>query len=69
MARVACGLELLRQPLPGKKEAIAFSVDSLLLGRDWRTGYGVPSRHFFLLLFDGFTFPTTRHMNKSYREG
>jgi len=35
VARVAGGLQLLREAMPRKKEALAFPVALLLLGRDW----------------------------------
>jgi len=59
---VAGCLQLLREASAGKKQALAFAIALLLLGRDRCANGFPPLRHFRLLLFYGLTFPTARHL-------
>jgi hypothetical protein len=70
VARVGCSLELLRQPLAGKNQALPSAVALLLVGRE-----GWPRRfarvgHLSLLLFDRLALPPAGHVvNPSRRPG
>jgi len=66
MPRFAGGVQLLGEALVRKTQAFAFPVAFLLLGRDCGGDSLPPLRHFLLLLFYGFTFPASRHLNGSY---
>src|ERR1700687_3481483 len=62
MTRVAGCLQLLSEAFSGKKQACAFPVALLLVGRD-RRGEGLPLlRHLLLLLLYGLTFPAACHL-------
>jgi hypothetical protein len=62
VTRVAGGLKLLREALPGKEQAPALPVALLLAGRKRRADGIAPLRHFLLLLLYGLTLPTARHV-------
>jgi len=55
-------VELLSEALPGKKQAVAFPVALLFVGRERCAGGFSPLRHFFLLLFYGFALPAACHL-------
>jgi len=55
-------VELLSQASAGKKQAFAFSVALLFVGRERGADGFSPLRHFLLLLFYGFAFPAARHL-------
>jgi hypothetical protein len=64
---VASALKLLRETLPGKEQTIALPEALLLVWRDrCAAGHFAESLpllgHFLLLLFDGLTLPSARHL-------
>src|SRR5712671_6783384 len=62
MTRVASCMQLLSEAFSGKKQALAFPVALLLVGRD-RRGEGLPLlRHLLLLSLYGLTFPAACHL-------
>src|SRR5271168_1597974 len=61
MTRVAGGLQLLHQSLPGKQQAVAFAIALLLAGRERGTGSLPQPQHFLLLLLYRLTLPAAGH--------
>jgi hypothetical protein len=61
VARGGCSLELLRQPLAGKNQPLAFPVALLLVGREGRPGRFARVGHLGLLLFDRLALPSSGH--------
>ena len=62
MTRVAGCLQLLSEVFPGKKQAFAFPVALLVLGRDrWVDGLPLLG-HLLLLLLHGLTLPAACHL-------
>ena len=61
--------QLLREALPGKKQALAFPVTLLLVERDRCAGGSPLLRLLLLLLFYGLTLPAACHSISQYRAG